>query len=236
MRLKSRGLGRKELVMDFREYTVSREGREVVINGTIREPVHWDFSIRMCEDDLPGLVKVAGSRNMIRFLLRAIFKRNRDAHWSLERKEHLEAVKAAIEARKESESSADGEAGKKEAAEKKKGTRAARSERVTGPTKAAQAREEPAEAEPAQAESTEVEVPPAEKTPVTVGSGNGSRAAEPAEAATEKKSVSFARPKAGPEHRRSGAPAGEAAGADGDGSSDESEAAVSTGASEGNAP
>jgi len=48
MRLRSRGLGRKELVMDFREYETIREGDEVVVVGTIRDPVNWDFSIRFC--------------------------------------------------------------------------------------------------------------------------------------------------------------------------------------------
>ena len=52
MRLTSRGLGRKELVMDFREYDVIRNGDEILVVGTINEPVHWDFTIRMCEDDL----------------------------------------------------------------------------------------------------------------------------------------------------------------------------------------
>ncbi|RIK06119.1 MAG: hypothetical protein DCC49_11785 [Acidobacteria bacterium] len=59
MKLKSRGLGRKELIMDFREYEVTREGDEVLVTGTIKKPVHWDFSIRMSPDDIPGMLKVA---------------------------------------------------------------------------------------------------------------------------------------------------------------------------------
>ena len=89
MKLKSRGLGRKELVMDFREYTVRREGDEIVIMGTIHEPVHWDFSIRMCEDDLAGVAQVATRKTMLVWLLRALFKRKRHAHWSQDRVEHL---------------------------------------------------------------------------------------------------------------------------------------------------
>ena len=89
MKLKSRGLGRKELVMDFREYTVRREGDEIVILGTIREPVHWDFSIRMCEDDLAGVAQVATRKTMLLWLIRALFKRNRRGHWSQDRSEHL---------------------------------------------------------------------------------------------------------------------------------------------------
>lgn len=89
MKLKSRGLGRKELVMDFREYTVRREGDEIVIMGTIHEPVHWDFSIRMCEDDLAGIAQVATRKTMVMWLLRAIFRRRRHGHWSQARREHL---------------------------------------------------------------------------------------------------------------------------------------------------
>ena len=107
MRLKSRGLGRKELVMDFREYTVTRDGDEVVVEGTIREPVHWDFSIRMCEDDLPGLARVALSPKTLGFLIRAAFRRKKNAHWSVDREEHLKDVQAAIEARAEAADSAD---------------------------------------------------------------------------------------------------------------------------------
>lgn len=58
MKLKSRGLGRKELIMDFREYEVTRDGDEVLVTGTIKKPVHWDFSIRMSPDDIPGMIKV----------------------------------------------------------------------------------------------------------------------------------------------------------------------------------
>ncbi|MBI2168422.1 MAG: hypothetical protein HYU28_02820 [Actinobacteria bacterium] len=61
MKIKSRGLGRKELVMDFRRYEISREGDDVVVSGTITEPVNWDFAIRMSPQDIPGMVRVAVS-------------------------------------------------------------------------------------------------------------------------------------------------------------------------------
>lgn len=89
MKLKSRGLGRKELVMDFREYTVVRDGAEVVIHGTIHEPVHWDFSIRLCEDDLPGIAQVALAPKMLGWVLRGALRRRRHAHWSQDRETHL---------------------------------------------------------------------------------------------------------------------------------------------------
>ncbi len=215
MRLKSRGLGRKELVMDFREYTVTREGNEIVINGTIREPVHWDFSIRMCEDDLPGLVKVAASRKTLGFLLRAAFKRNKEAHWSLDRKEHLEAVKAAIAAREESKSAEEEKA-------EKKGARLARSGAAAKP------------AEAAKAEKAETEKAGAEEAPGSAETDE-EQSAEPASTSSGKKMVSFARPRTGPEGTRSGKEP-EGAGAGGNGSSDEPEATVATGAAEGDAP
>lgn len=85
MRLKSRGLGRKELVMDFREYDVVVEGDEIVIVGTIHEPVHWDFSIRVCEDDLAGIINVALKKPTRRFALRAVFRRDKRHHWNSDR-------------------------------------------------------------------------------------------------------------------------------------------------------
>lgn len=93
MKLKSRGLGRKELVMDFREYDVHVEDGELVISGTIHEPVHWDFQIRMCEDDVPGVARVALRRATIGMLLKASLKRKKRSHWTNGRDEHLAQVK-----------------------------------------------------------------------------------------------------------------------------------------------
>jgi hypothetical protein len=70
VKLRSKGLGRKELVMDFREYTVTREGPEVLVTGTIKEPVTWDFSIRICQDDIPGMLKIGLNRHALRLAVR----------------------------------------------------------------------------------------------------------------------------------------------------------------------
>ena len=99
MRLKSRGLGRKELVMDFREYAVIREGDEAVIVGTIRDPVNWDFSIRVCQDDIVGMTKLILKPAMIVLLLRSIFKRRKQHHWTQEHPEHMaEGMKRTLAA------------------------------------------------------------------------------------------------------------------------------------------
>ncbi len=75
--------------MDFREYEVVREGDEIVIVGTIRDPVNWDFSIRFCEDDITGMVQFAVARPTLGMFLRGFFKRKRSHHWTQERSEHV---------------------------------------------------------------------------------------------------------------------------------------------------
>ena len=75
--------------MDFREYEVVREGDEVVVIGTIRDPVNWDFSIRFCEDDMVGMARFAMTRQTIGLVLRALFKRKKHHHWTQERSEHI---------------------------------------------------------------------------------------------------------------------------------------------------
>jgi hypothetical protein len=75
--------------MDFREYEVVREGNEIVIVGTIRDPVNWDFSIRFCEDDIAGMTQFAVARPTLGMFLRGFFKRNRHHHWTQERSEHV---------------------------------------------------------------------------------------------------------------------------------------------------
>jgi hypothetical protein len=101
MRLRSRGLGRKELVLDFREYEVVRTDDELVVVGTIRDPVNWDFTIRICEDDVPGMTWLVLRRAMVGLLLRAFFKRRKRHHWGEEHSEHLAEGKKRRQAARE---------------------------------------------------------------------------------------------------------------------------------------
>ncbi|MCG3170088.1 MAG: hypothetical protein CALGDGBN_01625 [Pseudomonadales bacterium] len=94
MRLRSKGLGRREMVMDFREYEVRLVDRELVVVGVIREPVTWDFSIRFCEDDYTAILGLLLRRASLRALLRALFAWRRHHHWSAPRDEHLAAGRA----------------------------------------------------------------------------------------------------------------------------------------------
>ncbi len=76
MKLRSRGLGRKELVMDFREYEIKRDGDDVVVSGTIREPVNWDFTIRINGDDIPGMLRLGLHRHTLAMAARWAFHRS----------------------------------------------------------------------------------------------------------------------------------------------------------------
>lgn len=104
MRLRSRGLGSKELVMDFREYELVLEGDELVVVGTIRDPVNWDFTIRVCEDDLAGLVRLVLNPKTLLLVLRSLLNRNPKNHWGQARTEHVtEGRLRLVAARKNAE-------------------------------------------------------------------------------------------------------------------------------------
>lgn len=88
MRLRSKGLGRREMVMDFREYEVVIEGNELVVVGIIRDPVTWDFSIRFCEDDYLAIVKLAFHPQTLKAAFRALLNRFKHHHWGKDRAQH----------------------------------------------------------------------------------------------------------------------------------------------------
>jgi hypothetical protein len=61
--------------MDFREYEVTRDGHDVIVSGTIREPVKWDFTIRMTGDDIPGMVRIGLHRYTLAMAMHWLFHR-----------------------------------------------------------------------------------------------------------------------------------------------------------------
>jgi len=65
--------------MDFREYEVTREGDEVVVAGTIREPVNWDFTIRISGDDIPGMLRLGLHPHTLAMAVRWAFRRSSKA-------------------------------------------------------------------------------------------------------------------------------------------------------------
>ena len=92
--------------MDFREYKAIREGKEIVVVGTIRDPVTWDFSIRLCEDDISGMAKLFMDKSVLSFVTSALFKpqTKTDHHWTQELSEHLAQGKEfLVDARRKAE-------------------------------------------------------------------------------------------------------------------------------------
>jgi hypothetical protein len=75
MKLWSRGLGKQELIMNFMNYDVRKDGHEVVISGRIAEPVKWEFWIRFDEGDVPGLIRVAKNPSVVGMVGRHWFKK-----------------------------------------------------------------------------------------------------------------------------------------------------------------
>ena len=65
--------------MDFREYQIARDGDEVVVTGTIREPVNWDFTIRINGDDIPGMLRLGLHRHTLAMAARWAFRRTAKA-------------------------------------------------------------------------------------------------------------------------------------------------------------
>jgi hypothetical protein len=72
MKLWSRGLGRTEVLMDFRYYKTIKdvESDNVFIIGSMQDPVNWEFRITFSPDDVPGLIKTFFNFSMIKLLIK----------------------------------------------------------------------------------------------------------------------------------------------------------------------
>lgn len=76
MRLWSRGLGKTEVLMDFRYYKTIRdpESSRVFIIGSMQDPVNWEFRITLGPDDVPGLVKMFFSMAMLKLVFKNLHR------------------------------------------------------------------------------------------------------------------------------------------------------------------
>ena len=72
MKLWSRGLGKTEVLMDFRYYKIvkSPKNDNVYIVGSMQDPVNWEFRITFTPEDVPGLIKTFFNFSMIKLLIR----------------------------------------------------------------------------------------------------------------------------------------------------------------------
>lgn len=62
LRIRSKGLGRIELLFDLAKVDISKGNEEVVITGKTQRPVIWDFKITISEREVPSLFKIALSK------------------------------------------------------------------------------------------------------------------------------------------------------------------------------
>jgi hypothetical protein len=76
MKMWSRGLGRTELKMDCRYYTVKNDpvGENVYIIGKITDPVNWEFRVTLEPEDIPGLVKMFMNYCVIKLTFKNLYK------------------------------------------------------------------------------------------------------------------------------------------------------------------
>lgn len=72
MKLWSRGLGKTEVYMDFRQYHTIKDpdSGHVLIIGKMQDPVDWEFKITLQPEDIGGIIKMAFKRHMIFFVIR----------------------------------------------------------------------------------------------------------------------------------------------------------------------
>ncbi|HKZ51518.1 MAG TPA: hypothetical protein VJ256_07155 [Dehalococcoidia bacterium] len=69
MKLWSKGLGRRTLVIRLGEAQIVREKGELLLRGVIKEPVWWDYAITMTEEDVMDFFKVAVNRTAVGYLV-----------------------------------------------------------------------------------------------------------------------------------------------------------------------
>lgn len=74
MKLWSRGLGKTEIYMDFRQYKTMKdpETGNILIIGSMQSPVTWEFKVTMQPEDIGGIMKALFSTAMIWFVLKNI--------------------------------------------------------------------------------------------------------------------------------------------------------------------
>lgn len=68
MKLWSKGLGTKTLVLNLREGVPNVASDGLMIKGTIKEPVWWDYTITMTDQDLIDILEVAVNEETVAYL------------------------------------------------------------------------------------------------------------------------------------------------------------------------
>ena len=75
MKIRSKGLGRRELDMDLREFTVERDGSGILLKGVTHAPITWETTVRVGPRDIGSILKLALRPTMLHLGLSWIFRR-----------------------------------------------------------------------------------------------------------------------------------------------------------------
>lgn len=72
MKLWSRGLGKTEIHLDFRYYQTMREPESgnMLIIGTMQDPVNWEFKITLQPEDIGGIINLVLKPSMFHFIMK----------------------------------------------------------------------------------------------------------------------------------------------------------------------
>lgn len=74
MKLWSKGLGQRTLTIDFRPAKIGREGRDLILNGTIRIPVVWEYKINFQPFDAYGVIHLILSWKTISWFISSFIR------------------------------------------------------------------------------------------------------------------------------------------------------------------
>lgn len=76
MLLWSKGLGKTEIYMDFRQYGTIQDpdSGNILIIGKMQSPVTWEFVITLQPEDIAGIMKSFFTFPMIRFVFRNLYQ------------------------------------------------------------------------------------------------------------------------------------------------------------------
>lgn len=69
MRVWSQGLGKRTLDLDLGEGEISREGDDLLIRGLMGEPVWWEYTVRLTEEDIVRVFRLAICRTAVDFVV-----------------------------------------------------------------------------------------------------------------------------------------------------------------------
>ncbi len=75
MKIRSRGLGRRELEMNLREFTVERDGRGLLLKGVTHAPITWETTVRIGPRDIGGIIRLALRPSMVGLVLSWVLHR-----------------------------------------------------------------------------------------------------------------------------------------------------------------